>query len=1124
MVDPGDMAVRERALDPHTSFIVQAPAGSGKTELLIRRFMALLARVNHPEEVIAITFTRKAAAEMRERVLDALQLARQSSPHDEFDRELWHIAQPAWRNNQARDWQLEQHPARLRIQTVDALCAALTGQMPWLSRSGAPLSVMEDASELYREAALHTVLLLGDTRQSWSAAVAALLAHVDNRVSRAVELIIAMLRHRDQWLRHIGGARDSRSSNWRRSLEAAWESAVVRELSTARAAVPKESVPDLVACAVYAAEQLARSRPASPIMAWRDGGQLPDAAIADLPAWRGVAELLLSKEEDWRRRVDKRHGFPAGKAPHAQSMRQRMHELLQALAAEEPFRHALATVRRLPESSFTEDQWQIVSALTQLLPVAVAQLDVLFAEQGCVDFTELNRRANLALGDLDDPTELALVLDYRTQHLLVDEFQDTSLTQFELLQRLTAGWQPGDGRTLFLVGDPMQSIYRFREAEVGLFPQVVEQGLGSVRMEPLTLAANFRSDPAIVEWVNQCFYHDPPTPHEARRGAVKFAASDAVVAPVSDAGVTIHPWLDEGRDIEAQRVVDIIAQTRRQRQQASVAVLVRSRAQLREIIPALNDAGFDYVGVEIDRLVHQPVVQDILSLTRALLSPADRMAWLAILRAPWCGLTLRDLFLLVSNGAENRVWDQLCTQRVVAGLGSDGQRRVARLAAVIAESLANRGRGALREWVAWTWERLGGPACILPEDLAYADKFFKLLDDHDAGGRIVDLPAFQRALHDTWVRPEVDPDATLQIMTVHKAKGLEFDTVIIPGLERTPRGEEAKLLLWEEEATSQEKRLLLAPMSEIGQSTDPHYDYLRQLRADKDVRETGRLLYVGCTRARHSLHLLATAKTAADGRIGAPRSTSFLGRLWHVMQGEFAVVRGGQPPSAASTLAAPGPRVLQRLPVDWRVPEPVAAALGADPAPILEVNVNIEFSWVGETMRHIGILVHEYLQRLDAQESLMLRGAGLERQRGRWRKALLGCGVSENQLERCLTQLEDVARHVGEDPRGRWLFDPGHRDVRSEYALSGVVNGSVRHVRIDRTFIDCRGVRWIVDFKSSSHHGGRIDEFIDREVGRYRPQLESYARMVGAMEDRETRLGLYFPLLKRWREWSFEAV
>src|SRR5450755_35438 len=129
-----DQTERARALDPERSFIVQAPAGSGKTELLIQRYLALLARVENPEEIVAITFTKKAAGEMRERVLRALT------------------------EGKAEDrWELRQNPARLRIQTIDALCASLTRQMPMLSRFGAQPEIVEDARSLYLEAARATL-------------------------------------------------------------------------------------------------------------------------------------------------------------------------------------------------------------------------------------------------------------------------------------------------------------------------------------------------------------------------------------------------------------------------------------------------------------------------------------------------------------------------------------------------------------------------------------------------------------------------------------------------------------------------------------------------------------------------------------------------------------------------------------------------------------------------------------------------------------------------------------------------------------------------------------------------------------------------------------------------------
>src|SRR5690606_11724167 len=134
----------------------------------------------------------------------------------------------------------------------------------------------------------------------------------------------------------------------------------------------------------------------------------------------------------------------------------------------------------VPPAEFTDTQWCVLGAQLMTLKLAVAQLHLRFAETREVDFIEIAQRAVHALGSADDPGELLLKLDASIRHLLIDEFQDTSLTQIHLLATLTAGWQPDDGRTLFLVGDPMQSIYRFRKAEVGLFLQAAEQGVGEI--------------------------------------------------------------------------------------------------------------------------------------------------------------------------------------------------------------------------------------------------------------------------------------------------------------------------------------------------------------------------------------------------------------------------------------------------------------------------------------------------------------------------------------------------------------------------------------------------------------------------------------------------------------------
>jgi hypothetical protein len=184
------------------------------------------------------------------------------------------------------------------------------------------------------------------------------------------------------------------------------------------------------------------------------------------------------------------NGFPPGGGAPAQA-KQAMSELLDGLRADERLAGLLQGLRRLPDPGYSDGEWALIQALFSVLKAAVAHLGVVFMEQGRVDFSEMALAARRALGPEDEPSDLALRLDYQIRHLLVDEFQDTSRSQHDLFRALTAGWQPGDGRTLFLVGDPMQSIYRFRQAEVGLYLDAWEGRLGGVALEPLRLSVNF---------------------------------------------------------------------------------------------------------------------------------------------------------------------------------------------------------------------------------------------------------------------------------------------------------------------------------------------------------------------------------------------------------------------------------------------------------------------------------------------------------------------------------------------------------------------------------------------------------------------------------------------------------
>ena len=1024
---PPDAAERRRALDPARSFIVQAPAGSGKTELLIQRYLALLATVGEPEEVVAVTFTRKAAAEMRQRVLKKLG---------------------------ERGDALAANPARLRIQTIDSLCASLARQMPVLSQFGALPETIDDASELYEAAALATIGLVEEAGGEHAARAAPhverLLEHLDNDLGRIAGLVAGMLARRDHWIRHL--ARMDRGE-----LEAAL-------------AAERERV-----CA-YARTLYPGTDPCEP------------------GAWQALAASLLTKEGGWRKRSPEAKGyFDEGDA-------------------REPLRRMLEAILALPPARYTDEQADVLEAIGRVLPHAIAQLKHVFQARGQVDFTEVAQGALRALGVEGEPTDLALALDYRIRHLLIDEFQDTSISQHELVERLTEGWEPGDGRTLFVVGDPMQSIYRFREAEVGLFLAARRKGIGAVALEPVALSANFRSQAGIVEWVNETFSRVMPEKEDAASGAVAYGPSVAVHAREPGPAVSMHAFVEppgsNARQREAARVVDIVRGVQATGEQASVAILVRTRSHLAEIVPQLKDAGLAFRAIEIEQLTHRPVVQDLLALTRALSHPGDRVAWLAVLRAPWCGLTLEDLSRL-AEASDEIPYELLADEARLDGLSADGRARLERTAAVLRDCVANRLRTSLRDAVEGAWLALGGPACVPDEtDLEDAGIYLDHLEAHEQAGAVDD--GFEQSLQKLHALADLHADERLQIMTIHKAKGLEFDHVILPGLARPPRNDDRQLLLWTETAGAR-GGLLIAPIQEAGADGDPIYAWLRRLDAAKAHFEAGRLLYVAATRARHQLHLLGEA-CIKDGVLRPPAPATLLAKLWPVVRAGFEAAAPAQPMAQFPARKIPS-QALVRLSASWRMP-PAPDGI-AWPAPQEEARPQeeIEFSWAGETARHVGSVVHRWLQRMADNG---LRGWDVPRigkLEAQIANELAARGVAARELDAAVARVAQGLSNALTDERGRWLLGPRER-AASELRLRTAKSGRLRTLVIDRTFF-ADGARWVVDYKTSNHEGAGLEAFLEQERLRYAPQLARYAEALGG-----ARLGLYFPMLRGWREWE----
>ena len=1096
---PVDQAVRRAALDPRRSFIVQAPAGSGKTGLLTQRFLVLLAGVEHPEEIVAITFTRKAAAEMRDRILGALRMAASDEiPSDPYLRETRELACAALARDAEKGWKLLHSPARLRVRTIDSFCQYLAGQAPLLSGLGSGMGVAEDAAALYDEAARATLAEL-EAATSVGDALGLLLRHRDNDSERLVTLLADMLGRRDQWLQHLGPGEE------RLALERALALAVEKGLAEARQAL-QPWADRLLPLLRFAAENVDAD---APLASCRDLEDMPSAKVEQLPCWQGIAKLFLTARNEWRKSVTARDGFPRGCDEKSQ-----MAELLAELGEQQGLDSLLGRVQSLPAPAYEEGEWRVLEALLRVLRQAAAHLQLVFAARGQVDFAEIMLRARQALYDEDGPTDLALKLDYRIHHLLVDEFQDTSRNQYQLFLDLVAGWQPGDGRSLFLVGDPMQSIYRFREAEVGLFLQAWRQGMGGLPLEPLRLEVNFRSTGGIVDWVNRQFPLVLPARDDAFSGAVRYTPSRAWKATGPQPAVTIHPFAGRDDLAEAERVLEIVRDGLA-REDGDIAILVRNRSHAAAIAECLNREGLAFRAVDLEGLASRPLVQDLRALSLALLYPADRASWLALLRGPCCGLGLADLHALV-GGDSRCVAELLADEACVARMSADGQARVRRLWTWLQPALEDVGSRSLRDLVQGAWLALGGPLAAGDAALEDARVFFDLLQSLEARGPVT-REVLQEGLEKLYARPDNSSDGRLQIMTMHKAKGLEFDTVILPGLGRIPRSDDSRLLYWLETLDDQGRaRLILGPMKSAAEREDhPASRYIRELEKRKGSHEDGRLLYVAATRARRRLHLLGHASFNARGDI-RPASSSLLARLWPALGEHWESL---QPPEEdeAAPVATRSMPPLRRLPTSWVAP-PVPPPVKTAPVPdVLERVQGVEFDWAGDLARAVGVVAHRLLQHL-AENGVPARGmAGLQSAAA---MLLRREAVGEDRLDEGLALVRQALENCLASERGRWILHPGHRDARCEYPLSVVEDGRVRRMILDRTFIDEEGVRWIIDYKTGRHEGTDVDAFLDREQERYREQLEAYARAFRQLEDHPVRVALYYPLLDGWREWE----
>ncbi|MGO4209281.1 UvrD-helicase domain-containing protein [Terriglobus sp. 2YAB30_2] len=1134
---PADFAQRQAALNTRASVLVEAPAGSGKTGLLILRYLKLLAdaSVEQPEQVLAITFTRKATAEMKARVLGALAVA-QSGPEPEAEEwdhkaQVHRTAMQVLERDAQFEWHLLEHPGRLNIRTIDSVCTELARALPVLAGAGALQQPVDDASALYREAASRTLRLLGGEDAVLNEDIRLLLLHRDGNLSDCESLLAEMLALREQW-GHIvpltGDLTDEAlDTEVRPRLEEAIERLICQELSKLLEMLGSELAHRIARLAAAFGDEPAYESIPNPYVLCIGLTGHPEPLPHAIEHWKTFATMFTTGEgKAWRSgsTFNRKNMKVAASKP----LQQQFQYLLADVSRNDALLPQFKAVLRLPDAAYPDDQWQVAKALFRLLRAAMVELRLLFAERGQCDFSELSLAARAALDQDAEAASLAAGLGMRLQHLLVDEMQDTSTSQYDLLEKLTEGWD-GVSQTLFLVGDPKQSIYLFRQARVERFLETMQtKKLGTIPLEVAQLTTNFRSQHHLVKEFNRHFtpiFADDPIAYTEAAPHLEASGKDPF---------RWHAWVSAATQLSPEGKREARQQTRAfareiaalaKDEAGSKAVLVRDRKHLLEIIAAFRAEGIPYRAVEIDSLAERIEVLDLLALTRALLHPADRPAWFAVLRAPWCGLSLAEMHLLA--GQDDHAWRHMPVPRLLAErialLAPDATARARRTWEVLQAAGAERGTQSTACWVERAWRSLGGDVGLTPEALTNAEAFFRLLDNLEStGASLATLPDRLQKLYAT---PEHRPDA-VDLLTIHKSKGLEWDVVFVPALERRSGITGSRALSWLE-LESNSHLVLLSPIAPREEEKDALTSWIKNIHNQRETSERKRLFYVASTRARRHLHLFALAHTSAKNTV-EPHAGTLLQAAWPAAHGHFA-------PVLAPELPFPVPEEIElEIPYRdaggglFRLPAALNPMewLARPDKPGISPEPSYQRPQGGIEARAFGNVVHLLVESM---ANAIARGE--EPDVTQWHPrahALLRTeGIAPGDLPHQTQQVVRALENMLLDPEGRWLLEP-HIAAASESALEDETG---RHLRTDRTFfagnaplVSGEGTLWIVDFKSSENSGGDVAAFLTAQKKLYAPKMVEYAQTKRAQLGAETPiiLALHFPLLPALIYWQAE--
>jgi ATP-dependent exoDNAse (exonuclease V) beta subunit len=591
-------------------------------------------------------------------------------------------------------------------------------------------------------------------------------------------------------------------------------------------------------------------------------------------------------------------------------------------------------------------------------------------------------------------------------------------------------------------------------------------------------------------------------------------------------------------------------------------VLARARPHLVQIIARLRREEIPFRGVKIDLLRDRTEILDLLSLLRALLHPADRIAWLSVLRAPWCGLTLPALHA-IGGAPEQRDRSVAALVRLHQSLlDAESRKRALHVLLILEQAQTAYADGSLAGspaglalWLERTWHALGAPQFLNAESLANCQSFFAALAQMPASCFGTLDESLNQRLQELYAQPDpsVSENCGVQLMTIHSAKGLEFEVVLVPALQRSGKRDDPPLFQWmvQRRAGTAEDELLLAPIGYKHGETPRLYDWVKKKTSRRLQQEEKRLLYVACSRAIHELHLFAAIERKQNGDLARPKKSSLLAAGWAGLERRIAEATPPIPASNVLTMPAPisasmparngtvqtlaaahePTQFLRRLPSDWFTDAPVETE--QTPNTVSRTPRAIENAGAGSRLARVqGVVLHALLERA---------AAGTSGDRPDWSHltdALLRQhGLTPADTASARSAILQGIRNTFEHEEGRWLLAARHAPSGdrswNETSWTSTQDGRILRQRPDRVFFagespGAPGTEylWIVDYKTATpHEGADRDTFLAASREQYRSQLQAYSDLLRklpeldeAVKEQKHRLAIYHPMLP-WLDW-----